>query len=66
MTAPRAIIAGAARIRAGRRVGALAARHVADLLGLTPRPVLDRPVGRSPTDHLRGSETASITIIERL
>lgn len=65
MTAPRAIIAGAARIRAGRRVGALAARHVADLLGLTPRPVLDRPAA-DPTDHLRGSETANITIIERL
>jgi hypothetical protein len=36
MMAPTAVIAGAARIRAGRRVGAPTARHVADLLGLTP------------------------------
>ena len=43
MMAPKAIIAGAARIRAGRRAGAPTARHSADLLGLTPCPVLDRP-----------------------
>lgn len=116
MMAAKAIIPGDARIRAGWR----AARHFADLLGLTPRPALDRPgadlarvdgvivrrvlrheqlssvppgtrccpattrpvdartahrpalrAGQvqspvRPAAHLRGSETASITIIERL
>jgi hypothetical protein len=55
MMAPKAVIAGAARIQTVRWVGALAARHFADLLGLTPRP-----------DHLRGAETADISILNRL
>jgi hypothetical protein len=43
MMAPKTVLARAACIRADRRAGTLPAGRVADLPGLTARPLRDRP-----------------------
>ena len=78
MIAPKALIAGAARIGTGRRADRPARGAVGHLSGAGHAdcsPPCTGELGRStrrpacspsPAEHLRGSETASITIIERL